>query len=245
MTLDITHLNVSIQEKEILKDISLSLAKGEVVALMGPNGSGKSTLATTIMGHPRCEVTSGTINIDGQDITELAADQRAKKGLFLSFQYPAEIEGVTVANFLRTAYQAKTGEKVNVLDFYKLLHKHMDELKMDRGFAKRYVNVGFSGGEKKRLEALQLKLLNPSYALLDETDSGLDVDALRTIAEGIDANRGKEMGILVITHYTRILQYLKPDRVIVLKQGRIVQQGGPELAQELESKGYESIEVNA
>lgn len=243
MTLSINNLTVKVGDKEILHGINLSLKKGEVVALMGPNGSGKSTLANTIMGHPNNKVVTGKILVDEEDITDLPVDKRAQKGIFLSFQYPSEIEGVTVASFLRTAYIANTGKKVNVIEFYKILYKNMDDLKMDHSFAKRYVNVGFSGGEKKRLEALQLKLLHPTYALLDETDSGLDVDALRIIAESIDAIRGSDMGILVITHYTRILEYLKPDRVLIMKDGKIIQQGGPGLSEKIEKEGYEQLEV--
>lgn len=239
--LTIKDLTVNVEDKEILHNISLSLKKGEVVALMGPNGSGKSTLAQTIMGHPRYKITEGDILIDNESIADAPVDERARKGLFLSFQYPSEIEGVTVANFLRQAYIATTGEQINVVKFYKLLYEKMKLLNMDKEFAKRYVNVGFSGGEKKRMEALQLHLLSPTYAILDETDSGLDVDALKIIAEGINANRSADKGILVITHYTRILDYMSPDRVLVIKDGRIVKEGGPGLARELEQQGFEQV----
>ncbi len=245
MTLEIKNLNVSVEKKTILHGVSLSVKPGEVVALMGPNGSGKSTLANALMGHPRYTVVSGSVDLDGESLVGKAVDERARKGLFLSFQHPSEIEGVTVENFLRQAYMAKTGRTVNVLDFYKLLYQHMDSLKVDREFAKRYLNVGFSGGEKKRLEALQLSLLEPKYAILDETDSGLDVDALKTIALAIEVLRGKKMGILVITHYTRILKHLVPDKVLIMKEGKIVETGGAELAHRIEEHGYENTSNGA
>jgi len=240
MTLEIKNLKVNVESNEIVKGISLSLAKGKVIALMGPNGSGKSTLASSLMGHPKYEITSGSIHLNDEDITVAKPHERAKKGLFLAFQYPAEIEGISVTHFLRTAYMAKTGKKISVVDFYKLLKEKMQLLKMDEGFARRQLNFGFSGGEKKRLEILQLSVLEPEYAILDETDSGLDIDALKIVSEGVNAHRSK-MGVLLITHYTRILKYITPDEVYIMKNGKIVKKGGPVLAHELEEHGYELI----
>jgi len=237
----IEDLHVSIEGKEILKGVNLSIDRGEVHALMGPNGSGKSTLANTLMGHPRYEVTGGRVLFKGEDILGLRPDQRARKGLFLAFQYPTSIPGVTMVNFLRASLKAVRSSDVPVREFRTILKETMDLLKMDESFARRYVNDGFSGGEKKRAEVLQLGILRPEMAVLDETDSGLDIDALRTVAEGVSALMGPGMGVLLITHYQRILNYIKPDFVHVLFGGRIVKSGGRELAEELEARGYEWI----
>jgi Fe-S cluster assembly ATP-binding protein len=237
----IEDLHVSIEGKEILKGVNLSINRGEVHALMGPNGSGKSTLANTLMGHPRYEVTGGRVLFKGEDILGLRPDQRARKGLFLAFQYPTSIPGVTMVNFLRASLKAVRSSDVPVREFRAILKETMDLLKMDESFARRYVNDGFSGGEKKRAEVLQLGILRPEMAVLDETDSGLDIDALRTVAEGVSALMGPGMGVLLITHYQRILNYIKPDFVHVLFGGRIVKSGGRELAEELEARGYEWI----
>jgi Fe-S cluster assembly ATP-binding protein len=237
----IEDLHVSIEGKEILKGVNLSINRGEVHALMGPNGSGKSTLANALMGHPRYEVTGGRVIFKGEDILGLRPDQRARKGLFLAFQYPTAIPGVTMVNFLRASLKAVRGSDVPVREFRAILKETMDLLKVDESFARRYVNDGFSGGEKKRAEVLQLGILRPEMAVLDETDSGLDIDALRTVAEGVSALMGPSMGVLLITHYQRILNYIKPDFVHVLYAGRIVKSGGRELAEELEAKGYEWI----
>jgi Fe-S cluster assembly ATP-binding protein len=234
-------LRVSVEGKEILKGVDLTVKRGEVHALMGPNGSGKSTLANALMGHPRYEVTSGRVLFLGQEILALTPDERARRGLFLAFQYPIGIPGVVMGNFLRAALKARRGEDVPVREFRKLLDETMDLLKMDPSFARRYVNEGFSGGEKKRAEVLQMALLRPEMAVLDETDSGLDIDALRVVAEGIDALRGPERGMLLVTHYQRMLNYVRTDIVHVLYDGRIVKTGGPELALELEKRGYEWI----
>jgi Fe-S cluster assembly ATP-binding protein len=237
----IENLHASVEGKEILRGVDLVVSKGEVHALMGPNGSGKSTLANTIMGHPRYKVTAGRILFHGQDVGALLPDQRARMGLFLAFQYPIGIPGVVFGNFLRAALKARRQEDVPVREFRKLLDETLDLLKMDPEFVRRYVNEGFSGGEKKRAEVLQMALLRPELAVLDETDSGLDIDALKTVAEGINAIRGPELGVLLITHYQRILDYVKPDVVHVLYQGRIIKTGGPELALELERQGYDGI----
>jgi Fe-S cluster assembly ATP-binding protein len=234
-------LQVSIEGKEILKGVNLSINRGEVHALMGPNGSGKSTLANTLMGHPRYEVTGGRVLFKGEDILGLRPDQRAQRGLFLAFQYPTAIPGVTMVNFLRASLKAVRGSDVPVREFRTILKETMDLLKMDESFARRYVNDGFSGGEMKRAEVLQLGILRPEMAVLDETDSGLDIDALRTVAEGVSGLMGPSMGVLLITHYKRILNYIKPDFVHVLYAGRVVKSGGRELAEELEAKGYEWI----
>jgi Fe-S cluster assembly ATP-binding protein len=237
----INDLHVSIEGKEILKGVSLSINRGEVHALMGPNGSGKSTLANTLMGHPRHQVTRGRVLFKGEDILGLRPDQRAQRGLFLAFQYPTAIPGVTMVNFLRASLKAVRSGDVPVREFRTILKETMDLLKMDESFARRYVNDGFSGGEKKRAEVLQLGILRPEMAVLDETDSGLDIDALRTVAEGVSVLMGPGMGVLIITHYQRILNYIKPDFVHVLFSGRVVKSGGRELAEELEAKGYEWI----
>jgi len=234
-------LHVSVEGKEILKGVDLSVERGEVHALMGPNGSGKSTLANALMGHPRYEVTKGRVFFKGENILGLTPDQRARKGLFLALQYPTAIPGVTMVNFLRASLKAVRGGDVPVREFRAILKETMELLKMDESFARRYVNDGFSGGEKKRAEVLQLGILRPEMAVMDETDSGLDIDALRTVAEGVDGLMGPGMGVLIITHYQRILDYIKPDIVHVLFGGRVVKSGGPELAKELEAKGYEWI----
>jgi Fe-S cluster assembly ATP-binding protein len=241
MSLEIQNLHVRIEEREILRGLNLTVRKGETHALMGPNGSGKSTLANTIMGNPTYEVTEGKILFNGEDLTEADPDERARAGLFMAFQYPATIPGVSVANFLRMAVNAKREEPIKVKEFGKLLGENMELLKIDRAFTSRYLNEGFSGGEKKRAEILQLAMLKPEVAVLDETDSGLDIDALRIVSDGVNALRGPEMGSLIITHYTRILDYVKPEFVHIMLDGRIVREGGPELASELEETGYEQI----
>jgi Fe-S cluster assembly ATP-binding protein len=241
MSLEIQNLHVRIEEREILRGLDLTVRKGETHALMGPNGSGKSTLANTIMGNPNYEVTEGRILFNGEDMTEADPDERARAGLFMAFQYPATIPGVSVANFLRMAVNAKRDEPIKVKEFGKLLGENMEILKIDRAFTSRYLNEGFSGGEKKRAEILQLAMLKPEIAVLDETDSGLDVDALRIVADGVNALSGPEMGSLIITHYTRILDYVKPQFVHIMLDGRIVREGGPELADELEDRGYEFV----
>src|SRR4051794_4123384 len=241
MSLEIQNLHVRTEEREILHGVDLVINKGETHALMGPNGSGKSTLANTLMGNPAYEVTEGRILLEGDDITEADPDDRAKAGLFLAFQYPVSIPGVSVANFLRTAINAKREEPIKVKEFGELLKRNVEVLKIDRAFTSRYLNDGFSGGEKKRAEILQMAMLQPAYAVLDETDSGLDIDALRVVADGVNALRGPELGSLIITHYTRILNYVKPDFVHIMLNGRIVQEGGPELADQLEEQGYDWV----
>lgn len=237
----IKDLHAGIEGKEILKGVSLKIKQGEVHAVMGPNGSGKSTLSYVIMGHPNYQVLSGEILLDGKNVLDMSPDERARAGLFLSFQYPVEIPGVTMSNFLRTALNALRGKPIPVPEFMKLLKEKLAMLKMDASFATRYLNQGFSGGEKKRAEILQLAVLQPKIAILDETDSGLDIDALRIVAEGINALRGPERGILLITHYQRILNYVKPDFVHVMMDGKIVLSGGDQLAHELEAKGYDWV----
>jgi len=241
MSLEIQNLHVRIEEREILHGVNLKVEKGETHALMGPNGSGKSTLANTIMGNPNYEVTEGKVLFNGEDITEADPDERARAGLFLAFQYPATIPGVSVANFLRLAVNARREEPIKVKDFGKILRENVDLLRIDREFVSRYLNEGFSCGAKKRAEILQLAMLKPEIAVLDETDSGLDIDALRIVSDGVNALRGPEMGTLIITHYTRILEYVKPDFVHIMLDGRIVREGGSELADELEEKGYDFI----
>ncbi|MGH8909528.1 MAG: Fe-S cluster assembly ATPase SufC [Egibacteraceae bacterium] len=239
--LEIKGLQVEIEGKRILDGLDLAVPKGETHALMGPNGSGKSTLAYAIMGHPAYAVTGGQILFKGADITGLTPDVRAKGGLFLAMQYPTEIPGVSLSNFLRTAVNATRGQDMPVRQFLKELRELMGAFQMDDKFLQRSVNEGFSGGEKKRFEILQMAMLRPEIAVLDETDSGLDIDALRIVAEGVNRMRGPDLGVLLITHYTRILRYIRPDRVHVMFEGRIVQSGGPELADELEEKGYEHL----
>ncbi|MDQ3586930.1 MAG: Fe-S cluster assembly ATPase SufC [Actinomycetota bacterium] len=241
MSLEIQNLHVRIEDREILRGVDLEVERGQTHALMGPNGSGKSTLANTLMGNPSYEVTQGRILLDGEDLTEADPDERARAGLFLAFQYPATIPGVSVANFLRMAVNARREENIKVKEFGQVLGKNMELLKIDRAFTSRYLNEGFSGGEKKRAEILQLAMLAPDFAVLDETDSGLDIDALRVVSDGVNAMRGDERGFLIITHYTRILGYVKPDFVHIMLDGRIVREGGSELADELEDKGYEFV----
>jgi Fe-S cluster assembly ATP-binding protein len=239
--LEIKNLHVSAGDKQILKGVDLHVRAGEFHALMGPNGSGKSTLANAIMGHPNLEITQGQIVFDGEDITEADPDERARAGLFLAFQYPATIPGVSVANFLRMAVNAGREEPIKVKEFGALLRENVDLLKISGDFTKRYLNEGFSGGEKKRAEILQLAMLQPAFAVLDETDSGLDIDALRIVSDGVNAMRNDERGFLIITHYTRILGYVRPDFVHIMLDGRIEREGGAELADELEEKGYEFV----
>ena len=227
-------------QKEILKGVDLTVNSGETHAIMGPNGSGKSTLAYSIAGHPKYEITGGSVHLDGLDILEMSVDERAKAGLFLAMQYPVEVPGVSVSNFLRTAATALRGEAPNIRKWVGEVKDAMAALKMDPAFAERSVNEGFSGGEKKRHEIMQLELLKPKIAILDETDSGLDVDALKVVSEGVNrAKAENNLGVLLITHYTRILRYIKPDFVHVFANGRIVEEGGPELAEKLEEQGYE------
>ncbi len=238
-TLEIRDLHVSVEDKEILTGVDLTIRSGETHAIMGPNGSGKSTLAYAIAGHPKYTVTSGTITLDGEDVLEMAVDERARAGVFLAMQYPVEVPGVSVSNFLRTAATAVRGEAPKLRLWVKEQKEAMARLKMDPGFSERSVNEGFSGGEKKRHEILQLELLKPKIAVLDETDSGLDVDALKDVSEGVNRVReGGETGVLLITHYTRILKYIEPDHVHVFAGGKIVESGGKELADELEANGY-------
>jgi Fe-S cluster assembly ATP-binding protein len=250
-TLEIRNLHVSVEGKAILKGLDLKVNKGEVHALMGPNGSGKSTLANALMGNPKYEITDGRILLNGEDILELSADERGRKGLFLAFQYPTAIPGVSLANFLRmalTARRKEMGEEKPLppKEFRALVKEKMALLKMDESFAGRYINDGFSGGEKKRAEILQMAVLRPEIAVLDETDSGLDIDALRIVSDGVNALAGPDLGVLLITHYQRILNYIKPQFVHVLVDGRIVKSGGPELAHELEAQGYDWVrEVQA
>src|SRR5512143_36013 len=243
----IKNLHVSIEGKEILKGLDLTVEQGKVHAIMGPNGTGKSTLAYTLMGHPSYVVTEGEVTFTGQNILELQPDERSRLGIFLAFQYPVAIPGVTVANFLRSAINARRRAEnpedkgMPIPEFRKMLKERMALLKMDPSFAGRYLNDGFSGGEKKRAEILQMAALKPEIAILDETDSGLDIDALRVVADGVNALMSGDLGVLVITHYQRLLNYIKPDYVHVMMGGRIVESGGPDLALHLEEKGYESI----
>ncbi len=241
MKLEIQNLHVRTEEREILHGVDLVVEKGETHALMGPNGSGKSTLANTLMGNPTYEVTDGRILLDGEDLTEADPDERARAGLFLAFQYPATIPGVSVANFLRMAVNARREDPIKVKEFGELLKRNMELLRIDRDFTSRYLNEGFSGGEKKRVEILQMAMLKPRIAVLDETDSGLDIDALRIVAGGVKELVGPNMGAVVITHYQRILNYIQPDFVHVFVNGRIVAEGGPELATTLEAEGYEAF----
>jgi len=242
MSLEIQNLHVQIETgEEILHGVDLRVAKGETHALMGPNGSGKSTLANTIMGNPSYEITEGSIVLNGEDLTEADPDVRARAGIFMAFQYPATIPGVSVANFLRMAVNAGREEAIKVKEFGQLLRTNMEMLKIDPGVTKRYLNEGFSGGEKKRAEILQLAMLRPEIAVLDETDSGLDVDALRIVSEGVNQLRGPDLGALIITHYTRILSYIRPEFVHIMLDGRIVREGGAELADQLEAEGYEGV----
>src|SRR4051795_6762746 len=240
--LEIKDLHVRIEEREILRGVDLNISRGEIHALMGPNGSGKSTLASTLMGHPSYEITQGTIAFKGEDITEAEPHERARAGLFLAFQYPVSIPGVSVANFLRMAINAKREEPIQVKEFRTDLQHAIELLDVDRSFTSRHLNDGFSGGEKKRAEILQMAMLQPEVAVLDETDSGLDIDALRTVAEGVAKLQAEQgMGALIITHYQRILHYVRPEFVHVMMDGRIVMEGGEELVERLEREGYERI----
>ncbi|WP_442595994.1 Fe-S cluster assembly ATPase SufC [Neobacillus sp. D3-1R] len=242
-TLTIKDLHVAIDGKEIIKGLNLEIKGGEIHAIMGPNGTGKSTLSSAIMGHPKYEVTSGSITLDGQDVLEMEVDERARAGLFLAMQYPSEINGVTNADFLRSALNSRLGEgnEISLMKFIRKMDSKMEFLEMDPDMAQRYLNEGFSGGEKKRNEILQLMMLEPKLAILDEIDSGLDIDALKVVSKGINEMRGGDFGCLIITHYQRLLNYITPDTVHVMMQGRIVKSGGPELAQRLEAEGYDWI----
>jgi len=249
--LEIQNLHVEIEGIEIIKGLSLVMKTGEVHAIMGPNGTGKSTLAYTLMGHPDYLVTEGEILLDGEDLLKMAPNERALKGLFLAFQYPSSVPGVSIANFLRTAINAHRRAEnpddrgISIVEFRKLLIANMEKLKINSGFAGRYLNDGFSGGEKKRVEVLQMLTLKPTFAILDEPDSGLDIDAIRIVADGVNALRGDNFGCLMITHYQRILDYVIPDFVHVMINGKIVASGGSELAHELEANGYEGFEERA
>ena len=239
--LKIENLRVEIDGQEIIKGLDLEVGRGEIHAIMGPNGSGKSTLANVLMGHPRYEITDGSVTFEGEDVLELEPDERAKMGLFLAFQYPSEVPGVSVANFLRTAVNSVREEELTPMEMYRLLQEKMAIMQMDPKFAERYLNEGFSGGEKKRNEILQMLMLEPRLAIMDETDSGLDIDALQVVARGVNEMRGPGFSAVVITHYQRILRYIEPDRVHVMLDGRIVTSGGKELAEELEEKGYDWV----
>ncbi|SHM93369.1 MULTISPECIES: Fe-S cluster assembly ATPase SufC [Gracilibacillus] len=242
-TLEIKDLHVEIEGQEILKGVNLTINGGEFHAVMGPNGTGKSTLASAIMGHPKYEVTQGQVLLDGEDVLEMEIDERAKAGLFLAMQYPSEISGVTTSDFLRSSINAhrEEGDEISLMKFIKEMDEAMDYLEMDKNMAQRYLNEGFSGGEKKRNEILQLMMLKPEIAILDEIDSGLDIDALKVVSKGINKLRDESFGCLIITHYQRLLDYITPDKVHVMMQGRVVKSGGPELAQRLEAEGYDWI----
>jgi Fe-S cluster assembly ATP-binding protein len=240
MTLEIKNLHVEVDGKEIIKGVSLTFHSGKVHALMGPNGSGKSTLAQAMMGNPKYKITKGQIILDGIDITNMKVNERARKGLFLSFQYPIEVSGVTISNFLRTAVNNLREKPYSVIEFHKLLKETMASIGMDASFSRRNLNEGLSGGEKKRAEMLQMVMLNPKYALLDETDSGLDVDAIKIVADSINKVKN-EIGVVVITHYNKFLQYLEPDEVSILFDGRIIVSGGNELAHKIEQEGFEGV----
>jgi Fe-S cluster assembly ATP-binding protein len=242
--LEIKNLHVSVEGNEVLRGLDITVKQGEIHALLGPNGAGKSTLGYAIMGHPKYEITDGEVLLNGENLLEMEADERSRAGLFLAFQYPISVPGVTVANFLRMALNARRDEeqgKISPMEFRRVLTGKMDQLGIDRAFAGRYLNEGFSGGEKKRAEILQLATLEPRIAILDETDSGLDIDAMRIVADGVNQLLGPEMGILVITHYQRFLNYIKPDYVHILLDGKVVVRGGAELAEELDEKGYEWV----
>ncbi len=234
-------LRVSVEDKEIVRGLNLEIRGGEIHAIMGPNGTGKSTLASALMGHPAYEVTAGSVTLDGEDVLAMSVDERARAGMFLAMQYPAEVPGVSNANFIRTALNARLGEgnEVPVIKFHRELQEKMKSLSIDPSFAERYLNEGFSGGEKKRNEILQMSMLKPRIAILDEIDSGLDIDALKIVAKAVNDLRSPEVGFLVITHYQRLLQYIVPDYVHVMMQGRIVKSGGRELAEKLEAQGYD------
>ncbi|MBC1441704.1 Fe-S cluster assembly ATPase SufC [Listeria innocua] len=242
-TLKIQDLHVEIEGKEILKGVNLEISTGEIHAIMGPNGTGKSTLSSAIMGHPKYEVTQGSITLDGEDVLEMEVDERARAGLFLAMQYPSEISGVTNAEFIRAAINSRReeGDEIPVMQFIRKLDAKMDILDMDEEMAERYLNEGFSGGEKKRNEILQLLMIEPKLAILDEIDSGLDIDALKVVSKGVNEMRGEGFGCLIITHYQRLLNYITPDFVHVMMQGKVVKEGGPELAKHLEAEGYDWI----
>ncbi|EEO9481740.1 TPA: Fe-S cluster assembly ATPase SufC [Listeria monocytogenes] len=242
-TLKIQDLHVEIEGKEILKGVNLEISTGEIHAIMGPNGTGKSTLSSAIMGHPKYEVTQGTMTLDGEDVLEMEVDERARAGLFLAMQYPSEISGVTNAEFIRAAINSRReeGDEIPVMQFIRKLDAKMDILDMDEEMAERYLNEGFSGGEKKRNEILQLLMIEPKLAILDEIDSGLDIDALKVVSKGVNEMRGEGFGCLIITHYQRLLNYITPDFVHVMMQGKVVKEGGPELAKRLEAEGYDWI----
>ncbi|WP_349408395.1 Fe-S cluster assembly ATPase SufC [Pseudalkalibacillus sp. SCS-8] len=239
----IENLHVSIEGKEIIKGLDLEINGGEIHAVMGPNGTGKSTLASALMGHPKYEITEGKVTFDGEDLLEMEVDERAKAGLFLAMQYPSEISGVTNADFLRSSINARReeGNEISLMKFIRKMDSKMELLDMDESFSQRYLNEGFSGGEKKRNEILQLLMLEPKIAILDEIDSGLDIDALKVVSKGVNDMRSPDFGCLIITHYQRLLNYITPDKVHVMMQGRIVKSGGPELAQRLEEEGYDWI----
>ncbi len=239
--LKVDNLHVEIEGGEILKGLGLEVGKGEIHAIMGPNGSGKSTLSNVLMGHPRYDVTDGTIEFMGEDVMELEADERARLGMFLAFQYPSEVPGVSVANFLRTAVNSVRENELSVMEMYRLIQEKMKIMQMDPKFAERYLNEGFSGGEKKRNEILQMLMLEPKLAIMDETDSGLDIDALQVVSKGVNELRGPEFSAVIITHYQRILRYIEPDHVHVMLDGRIVTSGGKDLALQLEDKGYDWV----
>ena len=240
-SLEIIDLHAKIEDREILKGLTLTIRKGEVHAIMGPNGSGKSTLANTIAGNPKYTVTAGKILMNGENILGMEVDERARKGLFLAFQYPCEVPGVRTSNFLRLACNARAGKELDVMEFYDKLEKKMKHLEINDAFMKRYLNEGFSGGEKKRNEILQMMMLEPEFAVMDETDSGLDIDALKIVSEGVNKLRGPGLGVLIITHYERILRYIKPDFIHILVDGKIVKSGGADLAGHLEEHGYDWI----
>ena len=242
--LSIRNLKVSVDEQEILKGLDLEIDKGEIHVIMGPNGGGKSTLAYTLMGHPEYSITNGTVEFEGEVINDMKADERARKGIFLSFQYPEEIPGVTVEDFLRTAKASVTGRPQGIMAFRRLLKEKMDLLEIKDEYASRYLNVGFSGGEKKKNEILQMSILEPKLAILDETDSGLDVDAIKIVAEGVKRIKDETRSILVITHYNKLLDFLEPDYVHILIDGKIVKTGGIELAKEIDEEGYENIRLS-
>ncbi|MEA3296616.1 MAG: Fe-S cluster assembly ATPase SufC [candidate division Zixibacteria bacterium] len=235
-------IHVEVEGNEVVSGVTLNIAHGEVHAIMGPNGSGKSSLSNALMGHPDYKITNGEAFLDGESILPMSADERSRAGLFLAFQYPLAIPGVTVSNFMRAALQSHRGKDADMSDFRKLFKAHMKALSIDPSFATRYLNDGFSGGEKKRIEILQMSILNPKIALLDETDSGLDIDALKLVSEGINRFHSKENGILLVTHYQRLLNYVKPNHVHVMMHGRLVKSGGPELALKLEDSGYDWLE---
>ncbi len=240
--LKINHLRTVIEDKEILKGIDLEVNAGEIHVIMGPNGAGKSTLAYTLMGHPNYKVTEGSVLIEGEELLEMKVDERAKKGVFLSFQYPEEIPGITVENFLRTAKNAVSDRKQSILAFKKVLSSKMEELGIDESYASRYLNEGFSGGEKKKNEILQMKVLAPKVAILDETDSGLDVDAIRIVAQGVNQFSSNQNAIIIITHYNKLLDYIKPDYVHILKDGKIIKTGDVSLAKTIDAEGFAAVQ---